>query len=171
MHLDFLSEPEAKKHVKALLDVQRDLQAVLIPGCSVVFTFNSSETVEGTLPLGGEGATDIKVSDIVGALTMKGIALGRPGKLEKDAYDIYILAGFHMGGPIKAASHFNKLVEKLNSGVLPEPTINALTKIKTGFNSPRSYASLAVSRFMEQELSVDASERVNAFLSQVYHPN
>lgn len=168
MDLDFLTEPEAKEHVEAMLEVQKDLQAVFIPGCSIAFTFNSREIVEGMLPLGGEGTAEIKVSDIVGALTMKGLALGRPGKLEKDAYDIYVLAGFHMGGPYEAASHFSRLVETLNAGVLPEPTINALRKIRNGFASANSYASLAVSRFMEQDISVDASERVTAFLSQVY---
>jgi len=170
MHLDFLTEPEAKEYIEALLEVQKGLQAVFIPGCSIVFTFNSTETVEGTLPSGGEAVADIKVSDIVGALTMKGLALGRPGKLEKDAYDIYVLAGFHMGSPYNAASRFNRLVETLNAGVLPEPTINALRKIRSGFRSPRSYAPLAVSRFMEQDVSVDASERVAAFLSQVHPP-
>lgn len=170
MHLDLLTEPGAKEHVEALLDVQSDLQAVFIPGCSVVFTFNSAETVEGVLPSGGEGAAEIRISDVVGALTMKGLALGRPGKLEKDAYDIYVLAGFHGGGPENAASLFNRQVVTLSSGRLPEPTVDALRRIRDGFGSPMGFASLAVSRFMEQDLSVDASERVNVFLSRVHQP-
>lgn len=167
MHLDFLTEPEAKRHVEPLLDIQEDLQAVFIPSCSIVFTFNYMEIVKGNLPSGGEGSADIRISDIVGALTMKGLALGRPRKLEKDSYDIYIVAGFHGGNPHKAASRFKKLIETLGDGVKPPATLRALNKIRSGFASPNSYAAQAVSRFVEEDRSVDASERVSAFLSQV----
>jgi hypothetical protein len=50
---------------------------------------------------------------------------------------------------------------------MPEVTRTALRRIERGFESPDHYASLAVSRFMEEDISVDASERVNAFLSDV----
>lgn len=167
MHLDFLTEPEAKRQVEALLDVQEDLQAVFIPGCSIVFTFNYTEIVKGSLPLGGEGSADIRTSDIVAALTMKGLALGRPRKMEKDSYDIYTMAGFHGGAPHKAASRFKKLIKTLGDGVKPPATVRALSKIRSGFASPNSYAAQAVSRFVAEDISVDASERVSAFLSQV----
>jgi len=167
MHLDLLTEPEAKKHVKAFLKVQKDLQAIFIPGCSIVFTFNYVESLRGTMPCGGEGAAEIRTSDIVGTLTMKGLALGRPRKLEKDSYDIYAVAGFHGGNPKKAASHFKQLIEKHCAGTPPKITNRALKKIKSGFESPKSFAAQAVSRFLEEDVSVDASERVSAFLSQV----
>lgn len=167
MHLDLLTEPEAKKHVEELLEVQEDLQAVFIPGCSIVFTYNCTEILEGTLPSGGKGSADIKTSDIVGTLTMKGLALGRPRKLEKDSYDIYTLAGFHGGNPHKAASHFKKLIETLGARATPAVTYRALKKIRSGFESPNSFAAQAVSRFLEENVSVDASERVSTFLSQV----
>jgi len=167
LHLDLLTEPEAKEHVKELLEVQEDLQAVFIPDCSIVFTFNYTETLKGILPSGGKGSADIRTIDIVGTLTMKGLALGRPRKLEKDSYDIYTVAGFHGGNPNKAASRFKKLIETLSAGATPVVTDRALRKIKDGFESPNSYAALAVSRFMEEDVSVDASERISAFLSQV----
>jgi len=167
MHLDFLTEPEAKTHVEELLKVQRDLQAVFIPGCSIVFTFNYVEMLEGSLPSGGRGRAEIKTSDIVGTLTMKGLALGRPRKLEKDSYDIYAVAGFHGGNPYEAASRFNKLIETLGDGATPAVTVRALDKIESGFESPNSYAAQAVSRFMAEDVSVDASERISVFLSQV----
>lgn len=167
MHLDFLTEPDAKRYVAALLNVQEDLQAVFIPGCSIVLTYNYAETVKGSLPSGGEGSADIRTSDIVGALTMKGLALGRARKLEKDSYDIYAVAGFHDGNPRNAASRFRKLVETLDGGLKPSATVRALGKIRSGFASPNSYAALAVSRFVAEDISVDASERVSAFLSQV----
>jgi hypothetical protein len=167
MSLDFLTEPEAREHITALPEVQKDLQAVFILGCSIVLTHNTTETIEGKLPSGADGAADIKVSDIVGALAMKGLALGRPRKLEKDSYDIYVLAGFHGGNPYAAADRFNERIEALSDGVLPEVATRALRRIRTGFGSPNSYASLAVSRFMEQNVSVDASERVSTFLSRL----
>jgi hypothetical protein len=167
MHLDFLTEPEAKKHLEELPKVQEDLQAAFIPGCSIVFTFNHSATFKGTLPSGGKGSAKIKASDIVGTLTMKGLALGRPRKLEKDSYDIYAVAGFCKGHPNKAASHFRQLIQTLGNGNTPSVTRRALKKIKEAFASPNSYAPLAVSRFMEEDVSVDASERIYAFLTQV----
>jgi len=170
LHLDFLTEPRAKKHVRELLRVQEDLQAVFIPGCSIVLTYNYSTYLKGTLPSGGLGSADIRVSDIVGTLTMKGLALGRPLKLEKDSYDIYTVAGFHLGHPIKAASHFNQLTKTIGKGKTPAATRRALGKIKEGFASRNSYAALAVSRFMEKDVSVDASERVSAFISKIENP-
>lgn len=167
MHLDLLTEPEARKHVEELLRVQEDLQAVFIPGCSIVFNFNYSAVLNGILPSGGEARADIRVSDIVGTLTMKGLALGRPRKLEKDSYDIYVVAGFHAGHPDRAASRFNQLIQTLGNGAIPPVTHRALGKIRDGFASPSNYAAVAVSRFMEQDVSVDASERVSAFLTQV----
>jgi len=167
MHLDLLTEPDAKRHVEELLEIQEDLQAVFIPGCSIVFTFNYTEILKGTLPSGGKGSADIRTSDIVGTLTMKGLALGRPRKLEKDSYDIYTVAGFHGGNPREAASRFKKLIETLGAGATPAVTARALDRIRRGFASPNSYAAQAVSRFKEEDVSVDASERVSAFLSQI----
>jgi hypothetical protein len=166
-HLDFLTEPEARSQVKDLIEVQEGLQAVFIPGCSIVFTYNYLETVKGILPIGGEGVANIKTSDIVGTLTMKGLALGRPRKLEKDSYDIYTVAGFHGGDPYKAASIFRQLVKKLGNAVKPEVTEIALKKIRDGFASPNGYAARAVSRFVEEDVSTDASERVSAFISKI----
>jgi hypothetical protein len=167
MHVDFLTEPEAKSQVRWLPKIQEDLHAAFIPGCSIVFTYNYMETVEGVLPLGGQGKANIRASDIVGTLTMKGSALGRSRKLEKDSYDIYAVAGFHGGDPYKAASRFKQLIEKLGGGVKPSVTAKALNKIRDGFASSNSYASQAVSRFVEKDVSTDAAERISAFLSGI----
>ena len=167
LHLDFLTEPEVKNQVETLLRVQNGLQAVFIPGCSVIFTYNYMETVRGILPLGGEGSATIRISDIVGTLTMKGLALGRPRKLEKDSYDIYTVAGFYGGDPYQAASRFKQLVEKLGNNIKPKVTVRALSKISDGFASSNGYAARAVSRFIGEDRSTDATERVSAFLSQV----
>lgn len=81
--LDFLTEPEAKDQLVDLIEVQKGLQAVFMPDCSIVFTYNYLQTVKGVLPSGGEGSAEINTSDIVGTLTMKGLALGRRRKLER----------------------------------------------------------------------------------------
>jgi len=171
IHLDFLTEPEGEKHVTSLLKVQESLEAVFIPGCNIVFRFNQERSVRGVMPAGGEGTAKIRMADIVGALTMKGLALGRATKIEKDAYDIYLLAGFHMGSPDRAAARFNQRVDTVNDGIMPDYTQQALQKISDAFESPNSYGPLAVSHFIEEDVSVDASERVRTFLSQIERAN
>jgi len=165
--LDFLTEPEAKRHIMPHISVQADLQAALIPGCSIVFTFNYVGKIEGKIMNKGRAMTDAKVADLVGSLTMKGLALGRPRKLEKDSYDIYALAGFCMGSPSAAAQEFKKLVTKKNNGRMPEVTKRALQKIEMGFEHPSSVAPQAVSRFIGSDTSLDASLRIHAFLERL----
>lgn len=166
IHIDLLSEPDAERYLAPFIRVQADLSAVLIPGCSIALRYYVTRTVKGRIPAGGAASTDVRITDIVSTLTMKGLALGRPGKLEKDSYDIYTVAGFHGGGPRESATGFIESVGN-NDGEMPEVTRTALRRIERGFESPDHYASLAVSRFMEEDVSVDASERVNAFFSDV----
>ena len=165
IHLDFLTEPEGRPHVEGLVAVQENLQAVFVEGCSIVFIFNYEENVLGVLPSGGTASEPVRVADVVSALTMKGLALGRARKLEKDCYDIYAVAGFHRGSPEAAASHFKELVERSASGEKPATTARALEKIRGAFSTRDSYGALAVSSFMDEDVSVDASARVLAFLA------
>ncbi|NIP67465.1 hypothetical protein GWN63_05340 [Candidatus Bathyarchaeota archaeon] len=67
----------------------------------------------------------------------------RARKIEKDSYDIYIVGGFHCGGPYEAATCFKELIETLGAGALPSATEKALNRIKSGFESPNSYAAQA----------------------------
>jgi len=48
----------------------------------------------------------VKVGDIVSMVGMKGHALGRPLKLEKDCYDVYAICGFTGDNPTKSAEEF-----------------------------------------------------------------
>lgn len=166
IHIDLLTEPDAERYLASFIRVQADLSAVLISGCSIALRYNTTRTVAGRVPAGGVASAEVRITDIVSTLTMKGVALGRPRKLEKDSYDIYTVAGFHGGDPRKAAISFIESVEK-NDGDLPEVTRTAMGRIETGFESPDHFASLAVSRFVDEDLSVDASERVNTFLSDI----
>ncbi len=166
VELDFLTEPEAAQNA-GLVKVQEGLEAALIQGCSITFDFNYEQTVEGTIPDDGNASETIHVADIVSSLTMKGLALGRIPKLEKDSYDIYAMAGFHRGSPDGAASRFNQTILKKTNGKIPGSTATSLNRIEKGFESKNSYASLAVSRFMTRDVSLDAQERVKAFFENV----
>jgi hypothetical protein len=164
--LDFLTEPESAQKA-GLVKVQSGLDAVLIPGCSIVFDFNYEQEVRGIIPDDGEGSEPIHVADIVGCLTMKGLALGRPDKLEKDSYDIYAVAGFHKGLPSKAGHEFKRLISERTGDQFPETTVRGLGRIRRGFESRNAYASQAVSRFLDSDVSTDAQERIKAFLSEI----
>lgn len=92
IEVDFMSEPDVVKRLLLgkFLAVQKDLQAVVIRGSSVVFSHNFARNIKGILPSGAETKALAKVSDVVGSLTTKGLALKGRYK-EKDAYDIYFV--------------------------------------------------------------------------------
>lgn len=109
--IDFLTEPRAAKKILLLIKVQENLTACLIKGSSIVFKFKWETEIEGTLPKGGKIGVTINIADIVGALTMKGLAL--PRLIDKDSYDIYAISGFYKGGPTKASeTYLNRLKEE-----------------------------------------------------------
>lgn len=62
------------------------------------------------LPNNGKIITTINTADIVGALTMKGLAL--PRLSDKDGYDIYALCGFYGDNPNKASESYIDGLEK-----------------------------------------------------------
>lgn len=166
VELDFLTEPQAAEEA-GLVNVQDGLMATLIPGCSVAFNFNYEQEVRGVIPEDGEATEIIHVADVVGSLTMKGLALGRAAKLDKDSYDIYAVAGFHGGSPAQAADKFNQSISKKTNGQMPAVTATALGRIYNGFETQNSYGSQAVSRFMMSDVSLDAGERIKAFREKV----
>lgn len=169
LELDFLTEPESAQEA-GLVKVQNGLDAALIPGCSIVFDFNYDQEVRGRIPDDGEGSELIHVADIVGCLTMKGLAIGRRMKLEKDSYDIYAVTGFHKGSPASAAKEFNSLISIKSGGRPWETTIRALDRIYRGFENRNAYASQAASRFIGSDISTDATERVKAFRDRIQQP-
>lgn len=145
IELDFLTEPRG---ARALLDewlipVQADLRACLIEGSSLVFTFNYEQEILGVIPGDGEASANVQVADIVGSLTMKGRVLEDRLK-EKDSYDIYAVAGFHMGEPAKAAKAFLSKIKqkgrKKHWGLIS----SSLKSIERAFASPNSRGPYAV---------------------------
>jgi hypothetical protein len=121
MKLDFLIEPEAALSTQNLIEVQDDLRACLIPGISIVFDHNYSETVTGRLPGDGEASVSLKVADIVGSVVTKGSAL--PRLKAKDCYDIYALSGFFNGSPDKAALAFRESIKSSSKRISQDTTL------------------------------------------------
>ena len=166
VELDFLTEPQAAQDA-GLVKIQEGLEAALIPGCGIAFDFNYEQDVKGTIPGNGEATEVIHVADIVGSLTMKGLALGRAAKLDKDSYDIYAIAGFHRGSPALAADQFNQILSEKTNGQMPAVSATALGRIYKGFETQSSYGPQAVSRFMMLDASLDARERIKAFRERI----
>lgn len=162
--LDFLTEPDAAADMN-LIEVQSDLRAVLIRGCSIVFPFNQPLNLDGKLSDGSEASSTMKMADLVGILSMKGLALLR--LKDKDSYDIYALAGFYNGNPQNAAKTFKKLVNQKSGGTFPITVNEAFGNITNGFATDKRFGSVAVSRFLGTNLNADASLRVTTFLKNI----
>jgi hypothetical protein len=171
IELDFLSEHEALDNIpKKFVPIQEDLSAVIIPGASLVFTFNIETEFSGKLLDGSELKTRMKVADIVSMVGLKGHALGRRLKLEKDCYDLYAICGFVGGDPRKAAERFNESIKKASmTGKERLFVKEALSRTKEYFASENGRGPLAVSRFygMNESRRVDSYQRVRAFLENV----
>lgn len=82
--------------------VQHDLLARKARGCDVVFDHYFDYNLKGVLPSGAENTVQVKIADITACLAMKGIVLGERYH-EKDAYDLYSVITYYIGGPKGAA--------------------------------------------------------------------
>jgi hypothetical protein len=145
IEVDFISEPDVVKMLspEKFLAVQKDLQAVVIPGSSIVSSHNFEHKIEGILPTGAQTKALAKISDVVGSLATKGLALKGRYK-EKDAYDIYSVLRYYRGGPEKAA-------EKVRSFVTESVVAEALEEIRDKFRTPRSEGPFQVAYFLAPE--------------------
>ena len=132
IEVDFMTEPYVAErlHPSILLTVQRDLQAVIIPGSSIVFSHNFEHEIEGILPSGAEARVTARIADVVGCISAKGLALKGRHK-EKDSHDIYFLPRHYQGGPERAAREVPKH--------LNDPTIReAVDEIREKFRKLRN---------------------------------
>jgi len=143
--VDFISEPDVVKRLLPgkLLAVQKDLQAVVIRGSSVVFSHNFEHNIKGVLPSGAEAKALARVSDVVGSLATKGLALKGRYK-EKDAYDIYFVLRYYKGGPRKVA-------EEVRSFFGESVVVEALEVIRDKFRSVRAEGPFQVAYFLAPE--------------------
>jgi hypothetical protein len=142
IQVDFITEPEAARRLSGekFLEVQKDLQAVIIRGSGIVFSHNFGHTIEGVLPSGASTKAAASISDIVGSLTTKGLALKGRYK-EKDAYDIYFALRHYRGGA--------KRVAEIVGAFTGEPVVaEALKEIRSKFETPRSEGPFQVAYFL-----------------------
>jgi len=162
VEVDFLTEPEGAERLPEnwLASVQNNLKACIIEGCSIVFQHNFEVELRAIMPEDGEASAKFKCADIVGSLTMKGLALYR--MKDKDSYDIYAITGFYGGGPRQASETFMNTIQRKG---MSKTTSNALDEIKDAFASPTSQGPTAVARFVgSEDARTDSYQRVSMFL-------
>jgi hypothetical protein len=162
VEVDFLTEPGSAERLPSdwLASVQRDLKACIIEGCSIVFKHNFEVELRAVLPGDGEAAAEFYCVDIVGSLTMKGLALYR--MKDKDSYDIYAVAGFYGGGPREASTAF---MNSLEGKKFEKATQDALGEIRDAFASATSQGPTAVARFIgSEDARMDSFQRIRTFL-------
>lgn len=123
--------------------MQEDLTACLIEGSSIVFKFKYENEIEATLT--SNGKITVNTANIVGALTMKGLALPRLNG--KDGYDIYAITGHYGGNPIKASKAYINQIRKTKLTTEEKATIRlSLNRINQAFKTMDSYG---VDRFLQ----------------------
>lgn len=127
--------------------IQDDLLARKARGCDVVFDHHFEYQLTGTLPSGAENTVKVKIADLVGCLTMKGIVLGERYH-DKDAYDVYSVITHYKGGPTEAAQ---EVKPHLGNSLVRE----GITNIAKKFQSIRSLGPAGVGDF----LAADSAER------------
>lgn len=162
IEVDFLTEPKGAEKLPEewLTSVQSNLKACIIGGCNVVFRYNYEVELRAVIPSNGVASARFNSADIVGSLTMKGLALYR--MKDKDSYDIYAVSGFCGGGPKQASDAFMNAVREKNLGKV---TLNALDEIKDAFASRTSYGPSAVARFIgSEDARIDSYMRIKTFL-------
>ena len=145
IEVDFITEPHIaqKMQPSAFLAVQRDLQAVIVRGSSIVFSHNFEHIIKGVLPSGAETSVTCKIADLVGCITTKGLALKGRYK-EKDPYDIYYLLRHYQGGLEKAAREARLY---LKNPIVKE----AIDEIKEKFKTAKSEGPFQAAYFLAPE--------------------
>jgi len=168
IEVDFISEPDVAQrlHPSVFLAVQRDLQAVVIRGSSIVFSHYFEHVIEGVLPTGADSRVTCKVADAVGCLATKCLALKGRYK-EKDAYDIFFLLRHYRGRPQRAAG---EVFRHINNPVVME----AVEEIKERFRTARSEGPFQVAYFlapedeaMRQRIQGDAFNTLRLFIDNL----
>lgn len=149
--VDFLSTQFEKQ--RRHREVQHDLRARTMRGCAVVFKHYEIYYLEGTLPDNGETSIEIKIANVVGCITTKGIALGERYE-EKDAYDIYSIVANYKDGPRNVAE---EIIPFMGDNLVTE----GLENIKDRFKSIRADGPAWVANFIHPA-SVEEKERTMA---------
>lgn len=145
--------------------IQDDLLARKARGADVVFEHNFPFRLAGFLPNGAEASVEIRVADVVGCLTTKGIAIGQR-YAEKDAYDIYAVVANCKNGPRDVAA---EVAPFLDNSLVQE----AMGNIADKFQTIRAPGPLWVADFLgtsaqeRERVAADAYVEVMTFLESI----
>jgi len=167
IQLDFLGPeyggtPKNKRHQR----VQNDFLVRKVRGADVMFDHVIEVTLEGKLPDGAQGKTTIKMANIVGIMTMKGLVIGSRYK-QKDAYDINSLVLYYKSGPFAVAEEIHPFKEH---GLIKE----ALEAIHDKFRSREAEGPNWVADFQEaigevrEQIKTASYLQVQRFLTALY---
>ena len=153
IRVDFLTSPvEGTRPHPPHLAVQDDLLARKMRGCEAAFRHQTVVRLSGALPEGGTMTVPIRMADVVGLLTMKGIVLGERYR-EKDAYDIYALAAHYQRGPRDVASLIRPHLE--------DPLVReAMASIRDAFARREAHGPAWVAAFLVSPVFAAERERL-----------
>lgn len=169
IQIDFLGPeyggtPKSKRHQR----IQDDFLVRKARGADEMFKHALEIELEGKLPDGAEGKTNIKMANIVGIMTMKGIVIGDRYK-QKDAYDITSLVLYYKSGPFAVAEEISPYKEH---GLVRE----ALESIRTKFRSRDAEGPVWAADFQEaigearEQIKTASYLQVQRFLTALYEP-
>ena len=151
IRVDFLTPPDQAQR-PAVLPVQDDLCARKMRGCEAAFEHQTTFALSGSLPDGGALTIPLRMADVVGCLTMKGIVLGERYR-EKDAYDIYAVIAHYGRGPRDAAEAMRPYAE--------QPLVSAsLQSIRQAFATRKAHGPAWVAAFLVHSMFGQERERV-----------
>lgn len=139
-------------------EVQHDLRARTLEGAEVALAHWFWYEYDAQLPDGANSHVRVKVTDLIGSLALKGIAIGER-YAEKDAYDIYALCAHYRGGPAAVAEILRPVREE-------EAVRRGLTAMAEKFREERAEGPTWVAVFLSQgSADGDDRTRVDAFMT------
>jgi hypothetical protein len=138
--------------------VQRDLRARTLEGAEVALTHWFWYDLDENLPDGARARVRLKVSDLVGSLALKGLAMG-DRYVEKDAYDIYALCAHHRGGPAAVAAALRPFLHE-------DPVRRGLAAIDQKFCDKNAEGPTWVAAFLDPASAEERDRiRTDAFMT------
>ena len=172
IRVDFLTPVPAGfgSDARGAAQIQDALFAKKVRGCEMAFRHHLVVPLSGTLPERGQLTVPVRLVDLVGSLTMKGIVLGERFR-EKDAYDIYALVHHYGRGPVDVAA-------ALRPHLHEDLVRDALTHIREAFSSRQAHGPAWVANFLVNPMFGAAHARlmtqafmvVNEFFTQLKEP-
>ncbi|MFQ5539739.1 MAG: hypothetical protein ACE5FB_05010 [Candidatus Binatia bacterium] len=144
VRVDFLTpqplrgQGQAHRHRR----VQRDLKARILPGAEVALEHSFMYQLQAQLPGDGIVEVELRVTDVVGALSLKGIAIGER-YAEKDAYDIYALCAYYQDGPPSVAEAFRPFLHQ-------DPIQRGLRAVAARFRAVEAEGPAWVAAFLSE---------------------